>query len=107
MRDAEPIVERLRSIEADLRDLAYDRLRAAAEDGDADALAEEKKVLQAAPRHRAGDRRPRRVARVRLAGRSAGQVASARRAPPCGGPSPPRRRPRRGWRRSTGGPMGR
>ena len=30
------LVERLRSIEADLRDLAYDRLRAAAEDGDAD-----------------------------------------------------------------------
>ena len=47
MRDAEPIVERLRSIEADLRDFAYERLRAAAEDGDADALAEEKKVLQA------------------------------------------------------------
>ena len=47
MRDAEPIVERLRSIEADLRDLAYERLRAAAEDGDADALGEEKKVLQA------------------------------------------------------------
>ena len=47
MHDAEPIVERLRSIEADLRDLAYDRLRAAAEDGDADALAQEKKLLQA------------------------------------------------------------
>jgi hypothetical protein len=47
MRDAEAIVERLQSIEADLRDLAYDRLRAAAEDGDTDALAEEKKVLQA------------------------------------------------------------
>ena len=47
MHDAEPIVERLRSIEADLRDLAYERLRAAAEDGDTDALAEEKKVLQA------------------------------------------------------------
>jgi hypothetical protein len=47
MRDAEPIVERLRSIEADLRDLAYERLRAAAEDGDTDALTEEKKVLQA------------------------------------------------------------
>ena len=47
MRDAEPIVERLQSIEADLRDLAYERLRAAAEDGDADALAEEKKLLQA------------------------------------------------------------
>jgi hypothetical protein len=47
MRDAEPIVERLRSVEADLRDLAYERLRAAAEDGDADALAEEKRLLQA------------------------------------------------------------
>jgi hypothetical protein len=47
MRDAEHLVERLQSIEADLRDLAYDRLRAAAEDGDAGALADEKKVLQA------------------------------------------------------------
>jgi hypothetical protein len=47
MRDAQPIVERLQSIEADLRDLAYERLRAAAEDGDTDALAEEKKLLQA------------------------------------------------------------
>ena len=47
MRDAEHLVERLQSIEDDLRDLAYDRLRAAAEDGDADALADEKKVLQA------------------------------------------------------------
>jgi len=47
MRDAEHLVERLQSIEADLRDLAYDRLRAAAEDGDAEALDDEKKVLQA------------------------------------------------------------
>ena len=47
MRDAEPLIERLQSIETDLRDLAYERLRAAAEDGDADALADEKKVLQA------------------------------------------------------------
>jgi hypothetical protein len=47
MRDAEPIVERLRSVEADLRDLAYERLRAAAEDGDADAVAEVKRLLQA------------------------------------------------------------
>jgi hypothetical protein len=47
MRDAEPIVERLQSIEAELRDLAYERLRAAAEDGDAGALAQEKKLLQA------------------------------------------------------------
>jgi ribosomal protein L29 len=47
MRDAEDLVERLRSIEADLRDLAYERLRAAAESGDTDALVDEKKVLQA------------------------------------------------------------
>jgi hypothetical protein len=47
MRDAEHLVERLRSIEEELRDLAYERLRAASEDGNADALAEEKKVLQA------------------------------------------------------------
>jgi len=47
MRDAEHLVERLRSIEADLRDLAYERLREAAADGDTDALADEKKVLQA------------------------------------------------------------
>ena len=47
MADTEQIVERLRSIEEELRDLAYDRLRAAAGDGDADALADEKKVLQA------------------------------------------------------------
>jgi regulator of protease activity HflC (stomatin/prohibitin superfamily) len=45
--DTEQIVERLRSIEEELRDLAYDRLRAAAGAGDADALADEKKVLQA------------------------------------------------------------
>jgi hypothetical protein len=47
MDDAESIVERLRSIEADLRDLAYERLRTAAEDGDTAALVEEKKLLQA------------------------------------------------------------
>ena len=47
MRDAEHLVERLRSIEEELRDLAFDRLRAANEDGDADALADEKKLLQA------------------------------------------------------------
>jgi hypothetical protein len=45
--DAEQIVERLRSIEEELRDLAYDRLRAASESGDTNALAEEKRVLQA------------------------------------------------------------
>ena len=44
------IVEALRAIEEQLRDLAYDRLRAANEDGGgaaAAALAEEKRVLQA------------------------------------------------------------
>ena len=50
MGDAAEIVEALRSIEEQLRDLAYDRLRAANEDGGdaaAAALAEEKRVLQA------------------------------------------------------------
>jgi hypothetical protein len=47
VRDTEAIVDRLRSVENDLRDLAYERLRSAAEDGDADALADEKKLLQA------------------------------------------------------------
>jgi len=40
------LVEQLRSIEEALRDLAYDRLRDAA-DGDADAAADEKRVQQA------------------------------------------------------------
>nr|MBA2326449.1 hypothetical protein [Actinomycetota bacterium] len=40
------LVEQLRAIEEALRDLAYDRLRDAA-DGDADAAADEKRVLQA------------------------------------------------------------
>ena len=47
MTDTDQIVERLRSIEEELRELAYDRLRAASEDGDANALADEKRVLQA------------------------------------------------------------
>jgi hypothetical protein len=45
--DTEQLVERLRAIEEELRDLAYDRLRAASEDGDAQALVDEKRVLQA------------------------------------------------------------
>jgi len=45
--DAEGIVERLRSIEEELRDLAYERLRVAAEDGDDSAAADERRVLQA------------------------------------------------------------
>ena len=40
------ITDRLRSIEEELRDLAYDRLREAA-GGDSDARADEKRVLQA------------------------------------------------------------
>jgi hypothetical protein len=47
VRDAEELVERLRAIEEALRDLAYEKLRSATEDGDADALDDEKKVLQA------------------------------------------------------------
>jgi hypothetical protein len=47
MVDVELIVERLRSIEEELRDLAYDRLRTATEEGDDDALADEKRILQA------------------------------------------------------------
>jgi hypothetical protein len=40
------LVEQLRTIEEALRDLAYDRLRDAA-DGDAEAAADEKRVQQA------------------------------------------------------------
>jgi hypothetical protein len=47
VHDAEGIVDRLRSIEEDLRDLAYERLRAAAEDADEDAADDERRVLQA------------------------------------------------------------
>jgi hypothetical protein len=44
--DADDLVTALRSIEERLRDLAYDRLREAAA-GDAEAAADEKKLLQA------------------------------------------------------------
>jgi hypothetical protein len=47
VRDAEHLVERLQSIEEALRDLAYEKLRAGTEDGDADALDDEKKILVA------------------------------------------------------------
>jgi hypothetical protein len=47
VRDTEHLVERLRAVEEELRDLAFERLRAANEDGDADALADEKQLLQA------------------------------------------------------------
>ncbi|MFA5884050.1 MAG: hypothetical protein WDA60_09400 [Acidimicrobiia bacterium] len=46
MIDADDLVNELRSIEERLRDLAYDRLREAAA-GDAEAAADEKKLLQA------------------------------------------------------------
>ena len=44
--DTELIVEKLRVIEEDLRDLAYDKLRVAAK-GDSNAARDEKRVLQA------------------------------------------------------------
>ena len=46
MTGAEELVDQLRSIEEQLRDLAYDRLREAAAGNDA-AKADEKKLLQA------------------------------------------------------------
>lgn len=47
MADTDEIVASLQAIEERLRELAYDRLRVAAEDGDADAAAEERRFLQA------------------------------------------------------------
>ena len=47
MHGAEDIVETLRGVEERLRDLAYDRLRTAAQDGDREAVAAERKVQQA------------------------------------------------------------
>jgi hypothetical protein len=44
--DLVDLADRLRTIEEDLRDRAYDALRSAAE-GDEDAAAAEKKILQA------------------------------------------------------------
>ncbi len=45
--ELDDIVSQLCSLEERLRDLAYDRLRLAAEEGDEDAVAEEKKLLAA------------------------------------------------------------
>ena len=45
--ELDDIVRELCSLEERLRDLAYDRLRAAAEDDDAQAAADEKKLLTA------------------------------------------------------------
>lgn len=47
MADHDELIAELARIEERLRDLAYERLRAAAEDGDADAAADEKRILQA------------------------------------------------------------
>ena len=47
MTDFDDLIAQLASIEERLRDLAYDRLRTAAEDGDADAAAEERQILKA------------------------------------------------------------
>jgi hypothetical protein len=47
MPDFEDLIAQLASIEERLRDLAYERLRAAAEDGDADAAAQERQILKA------------------------------------------------------------
>lgn len=47
MTDHDDLVAELASIEERLRDRAYERLRAAAEDGDAEAAADEKRILQA------------------------------------------------------------
>jgi len=43
----ERVVEQLRVIEEELRDLAYDRLRDAADEQDTSALRDEKRVSQA------------------------------------------------------------
>jgi hypothetical protein len=47
MDGVDDIVSQLRSVEERLRDRAYDRLRAAAEEGDEEAAADEKRLLQA------------------------------------------------------------
>jgi len=47
MTDFDDLIAQLASIEERLRDFAYDRLRAAAEEGDADAAAEERQILKA------------------------------------------------------------
>jgi hypothetical protein len=47
MDGVDDIVTQLRALEERLRDRAYDSLRAAAEEGDADAAADEKRFLQA------------------------------------------------------------
>jgi hypothetical protein len=46
-RDTDDLVETLRRVEERLRDLAYESLRAAAEDGDEDAVAHERRLQKA------------------------------------------------------------
>jgi len=45
--ELDDVLDQLRAVEERLRELAYDRLRLAAEDGDPDAVAEEKRILTA------------------------------------------------------------
>jgi hypothetical protein len=45
--EAGDVVEALRGIDERLRELAYERLRVAAEDGDADAEGDERRIQQA------------------------------------------------------------
>jgi hypothetical protein len=47
MAEVDELVEQLIAIEESLRDLAFDRLRSAAEDGDREAAADEKRLQQA------------------------------------------------------------
>ena len=47
LSDADEVIEMLRRAEERLRELAYERLRAAAEDGDADAEGDERRLLRA------------------------------------------------------------
>jgi hypothetical protein len=47
MPDVEDLAARLVAIEEELRDLVFDRLQAAAADGDREAAAEEKRLQQA------------------------------------------------------------
>ena len=61
--DLTDVVDKLRAVEEDLRDRAYDALRSAA-DGDEDAAAAEKRILQA--RRGGGARHPRPRPRGRL-----------------------------------------
>ena len=47
LSDTGDLVETLTRVEERLRELAYERLRAASEDGDQDGVAEEKRLQQA------------------------------------------------------------